>query len=81
MSLKHEAMIKRLFSEMHEGWMDDADKEAFDNEMMLLFGRKLDDEIEDGVNKHFTSVELQERTVRDMVASWRRRTEGLLSKP
>ena len=58
--VSYEKEIKKLFSSMHEDWMDDEDKDAFDSEMLKLMGGidKVNRDIRTGVENGFT-VEFQ----------------------
>lgn len=52
--MKHELLVKRMLTELHEPWMDDQDKAEFDAEVMRLFGAQLDADIDAGIANGFT---------------------------
>lgn len=63
--MKHEQLVKRILTELHEQWMDDFDKAEFDAEIMRLFGAQLDSDIDNGIANGYTE-EQQEGIVRSL---------------
>ena len=55
-NIPYESKIMELLSEMHESWMDENDKEEFDEEILKRVGgiQKLSDEIRVGVCNGYT---------------------------
>lgn len=69
--MKHEALAKRMFAELHEPWMDNFDKAEFDAEMMRQFGAQIDADIDAGVANGFTE-EQQECIARSLLRVMRK---------
>lgn len=68
--MKYEQTIKNILSEFHESWMDDADKEDCDAEVIRRIGKELDAAIDEGVANGYT-VEQQEKLVRGLFMAMR----------
>ncbi len=69
--MKHELLVKRMLTELHEPWMDDTDKSEFDAEVMRQFGAQLDSDIETGISNGFTE-EQQEGIARSLLRTMRK---------
>jgi hypothetical protein len=63
--MKHEQTIRRLIAELHQPWMNDADKSEFDAMMIEKFGDKLDADIEAGIANGYT-IDQQAEIVRNI---------------
>jgi len=58
MKLKYQKEIEEIVAELHQSWMNDAEKREFNRVVLRLYGKKLNDDIEAGV-KAGHSVERQ----------------------
>ena len=47
--MKHEATIRRIIATMHESWMTESDKLAFEDDLLAIFGEQLGSDIEKGI--------------------------------
>lgn len=70
--MKHEQLVKRILTELHEPLMEDSDKAEFDSEMMRQFSTQLDSDIDTGISNGFTE-EQQEKIVRSLFRMMRER--------
>lgn len=56
--MKYEAAFKQFLTALHEPWMDEKDKKAFDDEVIAECGAQVDKDIEVGISNGY-SVEQQ----------------------
>jgi hypothetical protein len=47
--MKHEAFFKTVLAALHEPWMNEEDKKAFDDELIAQYGAQVDKDIEVGI--------------------------------
>ena len=52
--MKHNSTIRKFVASLHESWMNDADKAAFDAEVIGKFGAQLDQAIDQGISNGYS---------------------------
>lgn len=70
--LRHVGAIKRIVSSFHESWMSEDDKLELENMLIHEHGRQIDNAIQEGIDKGYSS-EFQEKLAVDLIArlKWR----------
>lgn len=66
--MKHATLWQSILSELHEDWMDDADKAFFDKSLTEQYGAEFDANIDAGLANGFT-IEQQKEAVLKILSS------------
>lgn len=66
--MKHIKTIKEILDSLHDDWMDDDDKQMFYAEMIVMFGVRLNNDIDEGIQK-VVPVEKQKELAINMIKS------------
>lgn len=66
--MKHIKTIKEILNSLHDDWMDDDDKQMFYAEMIVMFGVRLNNDIDEGIQK-VVPVEKQKELAINMIKS------------